>query len=407
MISAYACEPDKGSEPGAGWNWAVQVARKHSVVVLTRTNNRESIERELQRNPQPNMTFLYYDLPDFLRRWKKGQRGVQLYYALWQIGAYHFVKSLHKKEPFTLVFAVTFGTMWLPTLMYKLPAPFIWGPLGGGEGVPRQLWPRLTKKQRIFERVRRLNRYVCITNPWFRPACKKASALIMRTGESVACIPKKYRQKCKIMLETGVTLEQCDTLGMVHKEQSQTFVVCGRLVGLKLIDIAIRAMKQVVQEFPGATLKIVGDGECERALKNLTEQLEIQKNICFTGRLTKAESIREIQKAAALVVSSGREGGAWVLYEAMMCKTPIVCMDTSGMHILVEPNGGIKLPVADYNTMVQRFADAMLWMLRHPEEAKLMGEAGHHAVRQKWTWDKKGDFFESVLENLPTKKYGK
>ncbi|NUQ42892.1 MAG: hypothetical protein HUU32_16005 [Calditrichaceae bacterium] len=27
LISAYACEPDKGSEPGVGWNRVRQIAR--------------------------------------------------------------------------------------------------------------------------------------------------------------------------------------------------------------------------------------------------------------------------------------------------------------------------------------------------------------------------------------------
>jgi len=39
LISAYACEPDKGSEPGVGWNWALAAAEKHEVWVLTRSNN--------------------------------------------------------------------------------------------------------------------------------------------------------------------------------------------------------------------------------------------------------------------------------------------------------------------------------------------------------------------------------
>ena len=46
LISAYGCEPDKGSEPGAGWNWAIEVAKRHSVTVLTRANNRDTIEKE-------------------------------------------------------------------------------------------------------------------------------------------------------------------------------------------------------------------------------------------------------------------------------------------------------------------------------------------------------------------------
>ena len=44
LISAYACEPGLGSEPGAGWNCVRQAARFHEVWVLTRENNREPIE---------------------------------------------------------------------------------------------------------------------------------------------------------------------------------------------------------------------------------------------------------------------------------------------------------------------------------------------------------------------------
>jgi hypothetical protein len=27
LVSAYACEPNKGSEPGTGWRWALETAR--------------------------------------------------------------------------------------------------------------------------------------------------------------------------------------------------------------------------------------------------------------------------------------------------------------------------------------------------------------------------------------------
>ena len=47
LISAYACEPNKGSEPEVGWQWALQMARYHDVTVLTRSNNRAGIEKEL------------------------------------------------------------------------------------------------------------------------------------------------------------------------------------------------------------------------------------------------------------------------------------------------------------------------------------------------------------------------
>ena len=40
LVFAYACEPDQGSEPGAGWIWSRMLARIGEVWVITRENNR-------------------------------------------------------------------------------------------------------------------------------------------------------------------------------------------------------------------------------------------------------------------------------------------------------------------------------------------------------------------------------
>ena len=72
LLSAYACEPHKGSEAGVGWHWAVELSRlRHEVWVITRANNRTAIDAELAHNPHPNLHFIYYDLPDWAKSWKK------------------------------------------------------------------------------------------------------------------------------------------------------------------------------------------------------------------------------------------------------------------------------------------------------------------------------------------------
>ena len=55
LLSAYACEPNKGSEPGVGWNWAIEIARLgHKVWVLTRANNQPSIDSKYLSLPEKN-----------------------------------------------------------------------------------------------------------------------------------------------------------------------------------------------------------------------------------------------------------------------------------------------------------------------------------------------------------------
>ena len=61
LISAYACEPGKGSEPGV-WNFSKEMAKHHDLWVLTRLNNREIIENDsmkIRRKSFISFTMIY------------------------------------------------------------------------------------------------------------------------------------------------------------------------------------------------------------------------------------------------------------------------------------------------------------------------------------------------------------
>ena len=52
LLSAYACEPNKGSEPEVGWKWAITLSKKgNEVYVITRKNNKNNIENFLKKKP--------------------------------------------------------------------------------------------------------------------------------------------------------------------------------------------------------------------------------------------------------------------------------------------------------------------------------------------------------------------
>ena len=86
LASAYDVNPFKGSESGTGWNFIFQISRDFRVIAITRENNRSHIEKFIHDNniDDTNLIFEYFDLPYFLRFWKRGERGSFLYYNLWQ-----------------------------------------------------------------------------------------------------------------------------------------------------------------------------------------------------------------------------------------------------------------------------------------------------------------------------------
>ena len=101
LITAYAVNPYKGSEDGTGWNISRELSKTNKVIVITRKNNRQEIERYLSENPNSenleNLTFYYHDLPQWVMTIKKklGERGYVLYFYLWQLFMPFFIKKIN------------------------------------------------------------------------------------------------------------------------------------------------------------------------------------------------------------------------------------------------------------------------------------------------------------------------
>lgn len=45
LLSAYACSPLWGSEPGVGWQWALELSKRHDVTVITHRTSRKTSKR--------------------------------------------------------------------------------------------------------------------------------------------------------------------------------------------------------------------------------------------------------------------------------------------------------------------------------------------------------------------------
>lgn len=394
LVSAYACEPNEGSEPGLGWNWAVELSKKNRVIVITRSNNRENIEKEYDPQRFPGLSFEYCDIPRVLSFWKKGQRGLHMYYCMWQLECYRLAKRICREEHVDYALALTFGNMWMPTFLYKLPCSFVWGPIGGGEGVPKMLWSEVSNKQKIFEHVRTINKIFPITNPWFFKACKKAELLIPRTRDSLKCIPEKYRNKCITMLETGVSSEDIKYFDNLYNEKhdesyKNDFVCCGKMIPYKMFSLAIEAFSMVISAGDdGKRLHFIGDGPCRRALGEQVRNLGIEDRVIFHGRKCREETLRILAASKALLLTSAREGGSWVMFEAMLLRKPIICFDTSGMSVVVTKETGRMIDVCEYKKAVKRFAEEIKYISGSADLDKI-GNTAYERVVNEFMWESK------------------
>jgi glycosyltransferase involved in cell wall biosynthesis len=250
LVSAYACEPGKGSEPAVGWNWTRELAREHEVWVLTRANNRAVMEAELARRPQPNIHPLFVDLPRWISFWKRGQRGVRAYYYLWQFAALRRARRAHAEVGFDLVHHLTFATAFAPALVGALPVPFLWGPVGGGVRVPWRQAGEWGVRGSLYEALRAWRRAVGrYADPLVRLTWRRARMILVQNPETLAFLPARHRGKAIVCPNAGI--DPADIAPRRMRDPGRILAVtAGRLLHFKGVSIALKAIAEAGGQDP-------------------------------------------------------------------------------------------------------------------------------------------------------------
>ena len=403
LISAYGCEPNKGSEQGVGWHWVLELAKSCEVWVITRCNNKSGIEHSLPPELTDRIHFIYYDLPEGIKRLKRKDRGLYLYYTLWQLGAYKRAKKIACEICFDYCMHLTFGSMWMPTFMYKLPIPFIWGPIGGGESVPADYIHTLPWKGRMAQYTRNLLIRTASINPMIMWPARAARAIIARTEESKRVFPGKYQHKTIVILETGMSsdiLQNYESHCSNELTDYVELVYVGRLVPIKNVEASIRALKLVHDTHHNVRLTIVGDGPLMTPLTNLAKKYGVHNHIRFVGSVSQREAIQILQQSHVFLFPSLKEGGTWSLMEAMAVSLPVICMDTSGMHIITDDTCAFRISPTTPIDTIQKIAEAIVQLADSIVLRRTMGENGHRRILEHFLWSKKGVFMAEMLTHL-------
>ena len=152
LVIAFSCLPKRGSGPGVGWNWSITAAKAgYDVTTLTRTKCRTKIETEIPEDLANNLHFIYCDSSSKLRK-----LSIYLEYIDWQRRIKKFMKKLLYSECFDRIWFLTWGNLFLPVGICKTDIPIIWGPIGGGEAVPKLFWKKWKIKDKIPQIIRAL-----------------------------------------------------------------------------------------------------------------------------------------------------------------------------------------------------------------------------------------------------------
>ncbi|HEX4346654.1 MAG TPA: glycosyltransferase [Vicinamibacterales bacterium] len=156
-------------------------------------------------------------------------------------------------------------------------------------------------------------------------------------------------------------------------------------------DVLVEAAADVVRVFPDATFALAGDGPERARLERLVRDRGLAGAFTFHGHVENVSA--HLDAADIFVLPSTSEAFPNSLLEAMAAGLPVVASDVGGVPEMVsDGQTGHLVPPGDSRALATR----LLTLMREPDEALRMGDAGRSAVVSRFSFDRMVAAFERV-----------
>jgi glycosyltransferase involved in cell wall biosynthesis len=270
-------------------------------------------------------------------------------------------KKLHAAEKFDCVHHLTFVSFRQPSFMGLLGIPFIFGPVGGGESTPRLLRRGLPFTGRISETLRSAGNVLVAVDPFMHLTFSRAHIIACTTEETLARIPGRFRWKCVVQRAIGIDIKEI-CAARESSTSNRQFLYVGRLIYWKGLHLALRALKEVLQSIPDATLRVIGEGNDRDWLIRVAQAEGVDDQVEWIRALPHEEIWQEYRESIALIFPSLHDSGGMVVLEALAAGVPVICLDLGGPGSIVNASCGVVIETShkDEKKVVQGVANAMV-----------------------------------------------
>ena len=395
LLSAYACLPNSGSEPGFGWNWALRLAERGlDVTVLTRGEGRDNIEAYMCLNPRTNLHFVYVTLPT-----KMLSYGTGIHYLLWQCLAVGIARKAHAERSFDVIHHVTYGSIHVPTQLWRLGLPTVFGPVGGGQTAPESMLPYFGSDRRREERRTLLTRALR-HSPLHRSWLRRISVVFAANGETLSLLHKLGKKDALMEYDVGIPLEYLSPAPKIYNQTGEPLrlIWVARMLPRKALPLALDALAAAASS---PTLTIVGSGLPETVVLGMIKERGLEGRVTWAGRRLSVDEVRAAyQEHDALLFTSIRETCGVQLLEAMAVGLPTITLDLHGAKNLVPQNGGFKVPVTTIPEVISGMAAAIdRFAAMSLKERNKMSRTNWEFAKQI-TWTSRAAKAESLYQRL-------
>ena len=393
LVNAYSVSPNRGSEPGMGWNWCVRMARECELFIITEEEFREEIETVLPTIPQAgNMHFHFLPVSDRVRRmcWNQGDWRFYFHYARWQKRALVLAKDICARNHIDIIHQLNMVGFREPGYLWIIKGPkFVWGPIGGMSLIPVRYFDGISLWQKLRFYIR--NFVTRIQRKWAPRvvnAINHSSFVICATPSEYDVVSDYFHKPAYWISETGTDTESFARPFEYAPHSPLRLVWVGRFIPSKQLEIALKVMHSLRD--CEVTLDVVGSGSPKEIARYraLADELELGDRVRWRGQVAHDDVFSIMMGSDLFFFTSVYEATSTVMMEAISVGLPVVCFDTCGFGPLVNDNIGIKIPLTAPEDSVVRFSEVLRQILANPSMLSVM--SSNAQVRSKdLTWDEK------------------
>lgn len=330
LLSALACEPEKGSEPEVGFRAMLAAASRHDVWVLTLPESVPAIERALGEDGRASR--IHLETIEFETGGKRladlTASRFHLGYDRWQREAAARALQLDRKIDLDIVHHVTLASYWTRAGVAVVDKPLVWGPIGGGVNPPPRLLAELGTRGMIEAGVRVLGRPVIARLPSSMRTQRVAAVILAQNPATGRRLKGTGKMK---LLSNALAVELNGTAHPEHRNADLLFV--GRLLPWKAPILALRALRYV--KHPEAVLRFFGDGPEQARVERAAQKWGLRDRILFEGWVPRRRLLSVLAGAGVLIHPALHEEAGLCIAEALTLGTPVVTLDHGGPSEIV------------------------------------------------------------------------
>lgn len=233
---------------------------------------------------------------------------------------------------------------------------------------------------------------------------ERLAKFILRRADSIRAVSQRLKKNLEN--EFGVKPEKI-TVVPVYADIKKTefsspgknknggiiFLSVGRLVAGKRVDLQIRAVARLINEFPDIKLWVVGAGPERKKLENLVKNFRLEKNVEFFG--FQEDLAKYYSRADIYVLTSDSEGWGLSVIEAAAFGLPIIMTDVGcAGEIIINGKSGLIIPAGS----LRGLAEAIPLLINDSKLRETLGRGAKESLKQLLTKEETSRLYKKSWE---------